>query len=615
MPLRFLTCGAMLVLLTLTAHAQRPRGTDDAASAGGDAAWRRAVTESLWETLAGLERENDTEKATARATTAMHEVMTHGALDTDADLDLLVLAALTRRVSVQLAAVPPDQRLDLLRWLRGNERLAQEVAFLIHADEDPAQVYALLDRFRRERPEQAAAYPELAAAICVVHDRRLVQNVNENSAEAPDPIALFDYYVGNARKLNFDPGELTPRLLVHVVDAAASIDELEWALQRYRRNRQVGRTFFEIRYDTPHFEHGAPKTVNRMGWNLVNIRQYGGVCVDQAYFATTVGKAIGVPTAFATGASAQGGHAWVGFLEARGRNSWWNFDEGRYPEFQGVRGNVRDPQTRRTISDDQIAVLAMGIDLTDAERIRAEALIDASIRARVARVLGADVPDRTSAASAAPVRDFGIDVELAFMEQALRLHPGARRGWLAVQELALQDRMPLEQKRRWSNALLELCGTSYPDFTIGVLRPMLETIDDPAVENEIWNAVFPYCGKRRDLQADVRLTQAMLFREMGDDDRALEGCRVIVRDYVNDGPFVIRALQLAETILRERGDDRGIVDLYMFAWRAATRPGVHAVFAQSSNWYRLGQLVVARLEEFDRGREARTIRRQLEQYG
>ena len=61
------------------------------------------------------------------------------------------------------------------------------------------------------------------------------------------------------------------------------------------------------------------KKVTAAGWSLPNILQHGGVCADQAYFAVTVGKSIGVPTAYTIGLGGEVGHAWVGFLQARGK--------------------------------------------------------------------------------------------------------------------------------------------------------------------------------------------------------------------------------------------------------------------------------------------------------
>jgi hypothetical protein len=81
----------------------------------------------------------------------------------------------------------------------------------------------------------------------------------------------------------------------------------------------------------------------------------GGICVDQAYFATETGKARGVPTLYFTGAGDDGRHAWFGFLDTAQK---WKFDVGRYAEQRFVTGHALDPQTWRQISDHELKFLA-----------------------------------------------------------------------------------------------------------------------------------------------------------------------------------------------------------------------------------------------------------------
>ena len=79
---------------------------------------------------------------------------------------------------------------------------------------------------------------------------------------------------------------------------------------------------------------------------LPNLVRFGGVCSDQAYFASTVAKAMGVPSAVITGTGPDVGHAWIGYLEVRGREAAWNLESGRYDAYKNVRGVAADPQTR-----------------------------------------------------------------------------------------------------------------------------------------------------------------------------------------------------------------------------------------------------------------------------
>src|SRR5262249_20341397 len=143
---------------------------------------------------------------------------------------------------------------------------------------------------------------------------------------------------------------------------------------------KVGGRFFDIRYDFNHLRRGTPKQVTLEGFTLQNIAKFGGVCADQAYFAMSVGKAIGVPTALAVGEGGRSAHAWVGFLQAQNGRGSWNFDIGRYEAYQGVRGDVVDAQTRREIPDSYVSLLAESIGTRPVDREASVALTDAALR-------------------------------------------------------------------------------------------------------------------------------------------------------------------------------------------------------------------------------------------
>ena len=221
------------------------------------------------------------------------------------------------------------------------------------------------------------AYANLVAAICVVHDEPLTRHVNENKVSSPDPLAIFDYYVANEKSMAFGIKNVPPEVLIYVVDSqTSSIDEMKWALSRYASltlpsaaifsTHQIRRRLFP--------RHRRPKKLDTAPFTLPNILRLGGVCADQAYFAVSIGKAIGVPTAYTTGESAETAHAWVGFLAAQGNKGAWNFNSGRYEEFRGVTGLVQDPQSRDYIPDAYLSYTAEMLNTTAVARQTAAAL-------------------------------------------------------------------------------------------------------------------------------------------------------------------------------------------------------------------------------------------------
>lgn len=409
----------------------------------------------------------------------------------DKQLELLRETDFALRLARQLTQVPEESRRPLAQYLAANDDLAHALVFLIHEEQSPRTVYALLDTLRQKRGDKLGKYPALAAAICVVHDRPLQRSINENQTSAPDPVEIFDYYSGNESSMLFGIRNVPAELLIYVVDTTASLDDMRWALGKYPRESKVGLLFFQIQYDYQVFSKGRVKKVTASGnYTLPNILKYGGVCADQAYFATAVGKAIGVPTAYTTGNSAVVRHAWVGFLYAQGRDTAWNFDFGRYQEYRGIKGTVQDPQTRQHMPDAFLALISELISTKTRERQLAVALTDAaqlliSLEKTGAELSAPELPPALSAASQPGVAGRGlprpptVPAALELLRQALVGNSAYAPAMLAVRNLAQDGKLTPEQKRFWYKAILQLCGKKYPDFAMVILTPMIATVECP----------------------------------------------------------------------------------------------------------------------------------------
>jgi hypothetical protein len=143
--------------------------------------------------------------------------------------------------------------------------------------------------------------------------------------------------------------------LKFVVDTVVPFAELEWAQGAANLPlNQLARTYTMVRYRNDRV------TSQQMSWRgrsyaLAEILATGGICSDQAFFASQVGKARGVPTLFIYGAGNDGRHAWFGYLDGGQK---WQLDAGRYAEQRFVTGYARDPQTWREFSDHDLQFLS-----------------------------------------------------------------------------------------------------------------------------------------------------------------------------------------------------------------------------------------------------------------
>ncbi len=524
--------------------------------------------------------------------------------------------AVAVRLVSQLRELSASQRETLLPYLRANPQLAATLVLAVKPERQSVRgVYALLDKLREEHGERLNTYANLVTAICIVHDRDLVMRVNENTAEAPDPVDLFEYYLRHEDRMMLGLRNVPPQLLIFVVDTTASIDELTWALRRFGDDPNLGRRYFQISYDHNHLRHGTPKRVTEEGFNLPNILEYGGVCADQAYFAMQVGKAMGIPTAYAAGRGANLRHAWLGYFDGRGRQPGWNFDAGRYDEFKDVRGLVRHPQTRERIPDAFVSLQAEMLGTSRTSRQASVALTDAAARIVRWKQDEMEPPERPHVRIRELMRQprqADVASALSLLEAAANQNPANERAWLMVRNLAEEGAMSMAQIQRWAGVLEQFCGQKYPDFAAEIIVPMVRSMPDLARQDALWNRVYNFFRRRPDLAAEIRFEQAQMWEEAGELRRAGRAYEDILRNFANSGPHVFDALERSERALRQLEQDRRIPHLYGQTWQRISRPRPTA-YSNVSNWYRVGERYAEVLEEFGERQKARDVRAELEE--
>lgn len=255
---------------------------------------------------------------------------------------------------------------EVQAWLIGNPAFSEEFfAVLTPVDYLPNVFQILNDLFQRD-PARFKTYASLALAIAVVYDVPPPPDWPHAQVSPellprrfPAPADSFAWWT-HEDQLGHTYHRLT-RLgteeLKFVIDAAAPFGELEWSekVADIPLN-SLARAYTMIRYRTDRLTNNNPSWPGRT-YQLPAILREGGICVDQAYFATEVGKARGVPTLLFHGSGNDGRHAWFGFLDG---NQKWQLDAGRYAEQRFVTGYARDPQTWREFSDHELQFMSEG---------------------------------------------------------------------------------------------------------------------------------------------------------------------------------------------------------------------------------------------------------------
>ncbi len=252
---------------------------------------------------------------------------------------------------------------ELLVALLGNSAASAEFFQLLSPLDNPSEVLAILQKIHAQDPALFTAYVNLALAIAVVYDVPPPPWWPHGQVKAsslprtlPPPEQVFAYFVRLDRtsvtlqRLN----RLPASELKFLVDLVAPFTELDWA----RQHVPPGLANFDQAYGMIKYRKDR-LAANQAEWpggpyTLAAILQQGGICVDQAYFASTAGKAKGIPTILFRGAGLDGRHAWFGYLDATQR---WQLDCGRYAEQKFVVGLAFDPQTWQDINDHELQFL------------------------------------------------------------------------------------------------------------------------------------------------------------------------------------------------------------------------------------------------------------------
>ncbi|MBX3380524.1 MAG: hypothetical protein KF805_10545 [Phycisphaeraceae bacterium] len=506
-------------------------------------------------------------------------------------------------------------RESLIAAFQKAPRFMNELAMAISPKDDIEKVAALASKLWRVEGARLDEFATLGAAICVVHDREVFEQANENRVTADDPIKLFAFFANNAGRLPLGLKNVPVQLLVLVVNTTAKVPELEWALNKYRGDRNIGRRFFDIKYDYDHFLTGAPKKVTTNGLTLANIAQYGGVCIDQAYFAANVGKASGIPAVIMTGRSSEVGHAWVAFLIWNGQTALFDTMAGRYPEYRAVVGYIEDPQTGERVSEAELGLRA-ALALTPSDkRQRATALEDAgySLAGKLLpkdEALATDAQGKPIHAKLTPEM---VQRVLAIAEAAANLSPGSAAAWRLGVAIGVNGSWSVEQRNRWGEAILKTLGKSYGSFAVQCLIAVIKSTDDLEEQNKMWNWLFQAIAHNGDLASIVRFNQAEMFEEDHNPGKAWECYDWILKLYADTSPMAVGAAQRLLILLKDNGKSLGEgAKILGSAWSRTTPPSsLNPAFASQSNWFRIGKLYRVALQDAGQTDEAARVSAKL----
>lgn len=251
-------------------------------------------------------------------------------------------------------------------WVLGNAEFSAQYFSLESALDFRPEVYRILGELRSADARTFEEYASLALAVALVCDtppppRWPHWQVKPEALprKLPEPAEIFGYFteLDRSGKSLHPLARLEAAELRFLVDLILPEAERKWARERVTTPlARLHTTYDDVSYREDRIDKDAYVWPGD-SYTLEEILREGGICVDQAYYATQAGKARGVPTLLFSGAGLDGRHAWFGFL---GGARKWRMDAGRHEGQRYVVGKAIDPLTWADVSDHELAFLSEG---------------------------------------------------------------------------------------------------------------------------------------------------------------------------------------------------------------------------------------------------------------
>jgi hypothetical protein len=474
-----------------------------------------------------------------------------------------------------------------LKWLARQPRLMPTLMSAVSRQDSPQRLLALLTAMQADQGSWLNDDADLATAFLVVWDKELA--AQEHAGPEPDPchvIELFNYFQ-NARNFRFDTRRLPWQLSVYAVDVKVSDPEILRAAARYANRGEIGSAYFDVPYDLAVFEMGSAKQIQSHDFTLPNLLRFGGVCIEQAYFASQVAKTLGIPSCICTGQGGDAGsiaHAWVGFLTMRGRSPRWDFDDGRYAEDLFWSADIIDPQTHQILNDADVGLLAE--------------LCNTAPDARLQSALVLKMADAVDASSRVPL-----------YEQTIDLSPGNRLAWMALAIMGQKGELSADDEQSVDRVVAQRLRGPYPDFAWAMLARMPSSRELDAQIQSL-NQIVLLFRDRPDLLAKTRIRQGDLLHKADRDDDAMNAYADVLANDLKAGPIILQAMSTVDAILRGRNDLDRLARIYQQVWSRLPMPQPSAL-AYESPYRQLGRAYAELLGELGNTSAAYIVRRQL----
>jgi tetratricopeptide (TPR) repeat protein len=544
------------------------------------------------------------------------------------DLDALADLVHHRRAAKRLAEAlrimrpAPWDGKALAAWLTANPAAARTIC---RALEDAKNAPLCLERLAELLAADEAAVkasPDLAAAFATAEPP---------AHERPQPRAAglvesFLWYARPSAPLAMDARRLPFELSRHVADTRLGIEERRWAVERFGPGASFNpaKPYFDIKYDEDHLLRARPKRNLSVDYTLPNLQRLGGVCFDQAYYASETCKALGMPAAVVFGRGGSGvPHSWFAHLKKDGRS--WDAQVGRYQQNLYLSGMVREPADGRMIPDSVLAAMGAALALPADRRERSLAAVALArlVNAATAEGKTGDVSVLTAAAERAGIPAPGRawiaakrkpDASLVedLLAEALKLNPVENSAWDLIAELRKADALTVARTGRFLDVAIRETARGYPDYSFLLVMRLVPTLPDGESREKSFRAAMAVYPNRPDLAGRLLIAVGDELRAAGSPDKAAAAYEEAAGRNVALCEIVVKAAARAEEIYEETKRPDAAVKLYQRLFSAARRDPMAGIFRNQTSHYQLGRRLAELLEKSGQGQQARAVLTQIE---
>ena len=407
----------------------------------------------------------------------------------------------------------------------------------------------VVNRLIKTHPKKSMSFWNMVIALAVTWDEP--RNVYYFKAHAersggivPKELANcsdnFTYFINNEKALGTNWKLLPWEFLIFSVDHQTPVGEREWALEHFVNKRErIGECYSEVPYDFKMLETKRRRT-KLMGqqYTLPNLLNLGGVCAQQADFASRVGKSVGVPSAFVWGESVYGEmHSWVMWIQLKrvtaNQISFSLESHGRAKGDKYYVGILKEPRFGKRISDRHLELTLDNVATSPQNNRHAERLVDCY-------------------ELFAQQRSFSAEQRLSFLMKIIELCPCNRRAWIQVANVMESAEFQATNSSALNQVVDKFMSTfaKKPDFTWMIFQEMISFENDLSKRIQLYQKLIKLYQRsgRPDLGCNAKIELSSLQIESGNMEDAIEGLAVAIMDLADDARSMPMMLDQLETI-------------------------------------------------------------------